>query len=80
VINSNLNEYLMFQLSIMSRGQRNQKGEKKRSESRRLFKFGERYRIKKSVASGENSLFYIFLSLGIPYYQGEYGKCVEDHQ
>jgi hypothetical protein len=29
VINNNLNEYLIFQLSIMSRGQRNQKGEKK---------------------------------------------------
>jgi hypothetical protein len=80
VINNNLNEYLMFQLSIMSRGQRNQKGEKKRSESRRSFKVGERYRIKKRVASEENYLFYVFLSLGILYYQGGCGKCVEEHQ
>jgi hypothetical protein len=70
----------MFKLSVMSRGQRNQKGEKKRNESRRLFKFGERYRFKKGVASEDNSLFYVFLSLGIPYYQGGCGKCVEDRQ
>jgi hypothetical protein len=70
----------MFQLRIMSRGQRNQKGEKKKNQFRRFAKIRERYRFKKCGSSEDNSLFYIFLSLGIPYYQGGCGKCVVEHK